>query len=57
MYLIVTVDAIETIEIGLVAVLIPPASHVGLGTVDPHGVRILVPGGEWASIMVPHRVT
>lgn len=43
-YLIVTVDAIKTIEIGLVAVLVPPASHVGPGTVNPQSIRVLVPG-------------
>lgn len=44
MYLIITVDAIKTIEVGLVAVLVPPASHVGSGTVDPQRVRVLVLG-------------
>lgn len=44
LYLIITVDAVKTIEIGLVAVLVPPASHVGLGTVDPQRIRVLVPG-------------
>lgn len=44
MHLIVTVDAIKTIEVGLVAVLVPPASHVGPGTVDPQRIRVLVPG-------------
>lgn len=43
-YLIVTVDAIKTIEIGLVAVLVPPASHIGPGTVNPQSIRVLVPG-------------
>lgn len=44
LYLIVTVDAIKTIEICLVAVLVPPASHVGPGTVNPQSIRVLVPG-------------
>lgn len=57
MYLIVTVDAKETIEVGLIAVLVPPTTHVGPGTVDPQRVRVLVTGGEWPPIMVPHRVT
>lgn len=44
MYLIITVDAIETVEVSLVAVLVPPASHVGPGTVDAERIRVLVPG-------------
>lgn len=44
LYLIVTVDAIKTIEICLVAVLVPPASHVGPGTVNTQSIRVLVPG-------------
>lgn len=44
MYLIITADAIKAIEVGLVAVLVPPASHVGPGTVDPQGISVLVPG-------------
>lgn len=43
-YLIIAVDTIKTIEVGLVAVLVPPASHVGPGTVDPQNIRVLVPG-------------
>lgn len=56
-YLIITVDAIKTVEVGLVAVLVPPASHVGPGAVEPQSVWVLVPGWEWTPIMVPHRVT
>lgn len=43
-YLIITVDAIKTIEVGLVAVLVPPATHVGPGTVGPQTIWVLVPG-------------
>lgn len=43
-YLIIAVGAIKTIEVGLVAVLVPPASNVSLGTVDPQRSRVLVSG-------------
>ena len=44
MYLIITIDAVKTVEVGLVAVLVPPASHVGPGTVDPQRISVLVAG-------------
>ncbi len=44
LYLIIAVDAEKAVQVGLVAVLVPPASHVGPGTVDPQRIRILVPG-------------
>lgn len=42
-YLVVMVGAVKTVEVGLVAVLVPPASHVSPGTVDPQRIRVLVP--------------
>lgn len=42
-YLIIAVDAIKTIEVGLVAILVPPASHVGLGTMQTERIRVFVP--------------
>lgn len=56
-YLIITVGAVATVEVGLVAVLVPPASCVRFGAVDAEGKRVLVPGGERAAIVVLHRVT
>lgn len=44
MYLIITVAAIKAIQVGLVAVLVPPASHVRPGTVNPKRIRVLVLG-------------
>lgn len=42
-YLVVLVGAVKTVEVGLVAVLVPPASHVSPGTVDPQRIGVLVP--------------
>lgn len=41
--LVVMVGVVKTIEVGLVAVLVPPASHVRPGTVDPQRIGVLVP--------------
>merc|ERR1719309_91558 len=55
--LIVGADVVESVEVGLVAVLVPPAPHVGLGTVDPKRVWVSVVGGERPTVVVFHGVT
>ena len=57
LYLVVAVDTVETIEVGLVAVLVPPAPHVGPGTVDSQRVGVFIFGRERATIVIPHGVT
>lgn len=42
-YLVVMVGVVKTIKVGLIAVLVPPASHVRPGTVDPKRIGVLVP--------------
>lgn len=43
LYLVVVVGGVKTVEVGLVAVLVPPAAHVSPGAVDPERIRVLVP--------------
>ncbi len=48
----VGVRVIEAVEIGLMAVLIPPTTSVGHGTARDEWLRVSVPCGEWPSVMV-----
>lgn len=45
-YLMVTVICVEPIEVGIVAVAIPPCATVGDGTRDDQPIGVPVPGGE-----------
>lgn len=57
LYLVVGFCVIEAVEIGLMAVLIPPAASVGHGAARDERLRIPVPRGERPSVMVCQRVT
>lgn len=57
LYLVVGVCVIKAVEIGLMAVLIPPAASVGHGTARDERLRVSVPRGERPSVMVRQWVT
>lgn len=45
-YLVFDVDAVQAVEVRLVAVLVPPASSVRHGAAGDEGRRVAVSGGE-----------
>lgn len=51
------VDAVEAVEVCLVAVLVPPASSVRHGTAGDERRRVAVFGGEDAVVVITERIT
>lgn len=49
--------AIFSVEVSPVAVLVPPGSFVGQGTVSYSNVIVSVFSGEWPTLVVAERVT
>ena len=56
-YLVFDVDAVESVQIRLVAVLVPPPSSVRHGTAGDERRQVSVFGGEDAVVVVTERVT
>lgn len=52
----IDVDAVQAVEVRLVAVLVPPAASVRHGTAGDEGRRVAVLGGEEAATVVSERI-
>lgn len=57
LYLAVTVISISSHEVDTVAVFIPECSLIGQGAVGDSNIIVVVISGEWATMVVGHRVT
>jgi len=53
---VIGVLAVDPVEVGLVAVLVPPASSVGHGTAGDEGRQVPVFGGEDPLAVITERV-
>lgn len=56
-HLVLDVDAVEAVQVGFVAVHVPPASSIGHGTAGDGGCRVAVFGGEDLIVVVTQRVS
>lgn len=53
----IDVDAVQAVEVCLVAVLIPPAPSIRHGAAGDEGRRVAVLGGEEAAAVVSEGIT
>lgn len=56
-HLVLDVDAVDAVEVCLVAVLVPPASSVRHGAARDERRRVAVFGGEEPVVVVTERIT
>lgn len=56
-HLVIDVDAIQAVEVCLVAVFIPPAPSIRHGAAGDKGRRVAILGGEKAAVMVSEGIT